>query len=244
MIVRKLRNIVKALTFLLEVLILLFIMVSHVVAQGGSVIIYPSDDTYVSIWDDADSIHGTETWLKVAYSYAGDVIQYWTYLKFDLSSVPQGARGFTSVLELYTRSDGVSGEDTYPAYLCLNNSWTEETLNMNHLPSLGDLYLDSETVSTEQTWHAWIVSAAIENATSRNASAVTIMVGRPFGMATEGAVWAFFNSKEAVKYIPRLNIGWTEVPEFPSFVITPLFMIATLLVAIFYKRKQAKQCLI
>ena len=206
-------------------------------------ILNPTNDTYASSDDDAGSSHGTETWLKVAFTEMspGVIYKYLTFLKFDLSSVPQGARGFTATLELYTRSDGVPAEDTYPAYLCLNNSWSEETLNMGHLPSLGDLYLDSETVSTEQTWHAWIVTAAIENATSRNASAVTIMVGRPFGRANEGAVWAFFNSKEAGKYIPKLTIEWTEVPEIPTFLIMPFFMIVTLLAVIFSKRKQCKQ---
>lgn len=231
-LVRKLEILAKVYVSLICFLTLLPALVPCVKAQGGSVTLNPIDDTYAYFNDDPDSSHGAETQLKVS-----EIIHV-SFLKFNLSNVPEGARGFTAILELYCCSVG-SVTSTYPAYLCLNNSWSEETLNYCHLPSMGDLYLDSETVGIEETWHSWIVTTAIENATLRNATEVSIMVGDFFGEAP--SPWAYFNSKEAGKYIPKLTIEWNEVPEFPSFLILPLFMIATLLAVIVCKRKKTNR---
>ena len=224
---RNLGNLAKVYTIVTFILVLLPAFAPYVRAQGGSVTLNPTDDTYAYWNDDPDSSHGAATQLKVSEIY------YVSFLKFNLSNVPEGARDFTAILELYCKVCSVA--DTYPAYLCLNNSWSEETLNYCNLPSIGDLYLDSETVSTAETWHSWIVTASVENATLRNATEVSIMVGEFWGAAP--SPWAYFNSKEAGKYIPKLTIEWNAVPEFPPFLIMSSFMVTTLLVATIYRRK-------
>jgi hypothetical protein len=52
-----------------------------------------------------------------------------------------------------------------------------------------------------------------------------------------------FNSKEfsISDYAPTLTVHWSGVvPEFPSFLVLSLFMIATLLAVIVYRKKHAK----
>jgi len=53
-----------------------------------------------------------------------------------------------------------------------------------------------------------------------------------------------FNSKENGKRIPKLTVSWEGIiPEFPFFLILPLFMTATLPVVIVYIKTRKKQTL-
>jgi len=209
-------------------------------AQSGSIILHPTDDSYTSFGDDHDSIHGNETELKVAMTLSGyNVYIYHTWLKFDLSSIPSGATGLSATLELRTCYNGVTASDTFEAYLCLNNDWSEETLNAHNDPSYaGHLLLDSAIVRHDETWYDWDVTTAVENATARNSTIISIMLRHPFGAGHDGGVWAKFDSKEVSAYAPKLTVEWIAVDEFPSILIVPFFMIATLLTLTVCKRKR------
>mgnify|MGYP001050437448 CR=1 FL=1 len=181
--------------------------VMPVTASGGQVILNPTDDTYINM-DMVDSNYGSSTKLKVCLAH------YWTWLKFDLSSIPEDALGITAELELYTSYDGVTDPHTVVACLILNdfnNSWSEDTLtSRNHPPYPDDVELDIDYVANDETWYEWIVTEAVVNATANNATAVTILMRYPWGT---DAPAVSFNSKEAGKKIPKLTIEWSAISD-------------------------------
>jgi len=206
--------------------------VAAVKAQGGQVTLNPTDDTYVDRYGASHSNYGSSEMLKVC------LVHYWTLLKFDLSSIPEGALGITAALELYTTYNGVTTTHDVIACLVLNNSWSEATLIGEDIIPDGR-ELDTEYVANNETWYEWIVTEAVLNATANNATAVTILLRYSYGM---DAPSVSFRSKEAsLTKKPKLTVSWTGIiPEFPSFLILPLFMIATLLAAIVYRRKHTE----
>jgi len=223
------------LVFCLGILLTPITFVSQVQAQEGTVVLNPTDDAY-TYGNLPNANYGSEPILK-----AGGFYDAW--LKFDLSAIPEGAIGITALLELYTSYDGVTEPRDVVACLILNNfnnSWSEDTITAANAPPLsGDVELDTDYVANDETWYEWIVTEAVVNATANNATAVTIFMRHPYGLMTPPMS---FNSKEATSTkIPKLTVSWTAIPEFPSFLILPLFMIATLLAVIVYRRKHSMQ---
>jgi len=210
-------------------LIIVFILSNfplHAHAQGGMVILNPTDDAYL---DEIDTNYGSEPVLKVSLSYL-------SWLKFDISTVPEGAFGIKATLELYTTYMGVPEPRNVIACLNLNNTWSEDTITMGNAPWSGGEELDSDYVASDETWYEWDITEAVVNATANNTTAVTIELRHPWGLMVPHMS---FNSKEALKKIPKLTVSWTDViPEFPSVIILPLFMTATLIATIVQRRKR------
>lgn len=202
-------------------------------ANGGQAVLNPIDDTYVDWWNDYSN-YGARSELKIGASSSdwADYL-YHTWLKFDLSSIPSEATGITATLELYECSlFGVSETHNVSAYMCHENSWSEYALKWENMPFYNrTLSLDCEFVHTSDVWYSWNVTKAIDNSTT-----LTVVLEESWDH--EGAKYVQFNSKEAGNNIPRLTIRWTgEVPEFPSFLILPLFMVVTLFAVLIYRRK-------
>jgi len=171
---------------------------------------------------------------------------YWTWLKFDLSTIPEDAFGITAILELYTSYGGVTDPRDVIASLILNNfnnSWSEDTItqaNMPPNPASAYVELDTDYVANDETWYEWLVTEAVVNATANNATAVTILMRHSLsGWETPPMS---FNSKEAsYTKIPKLTVSWEGIiPEFPSFLILPLFMIVSVLVITIHKLSKRK----
>ncbi len=91
-----------------------------------TITVNPVADTYV---DSANPTvtHGTSTQLRVD----GSPLVY-SYLKFDLSSVPGTITGLT--LNVYATSSSTGG---YAVRSVADNSWTESALNWNNAPPIG-----------------------------------------------------------------------------------------------------------
>lgn len=86
-------------------------------AQPGQVTLSPTDDAYT----DANNVHtnyGSETTLKAS------AMLYWTWLKFDLSTIPEDAFGITAILELYTSYGGVIEPRDVVALLMVLDNFT------------------------------------------------------------------------------------------------------------------------
>jgi len=216
------------------ILVLPTAVIPLVKAQEGTIILNPTDDAYTD-GNNYNSNYGSELELKTL-GYG----RYLTWLKFNLSTIPEGAFGITAILELYTTLYGVTEPHDVVACLILNNSWTEKTITANNCPNyIGSVELDTDYVANDETWYEWLVTEAIVNATSNNATAVTILMRWPWGLQTPTIS---FTSKEAsLTKLPKLTISWEGIiPEFPSFLILPLFIIATVLAVIVYKRKHSK----
>jgi len=209
-------------------------LVAEAQAQGGQVILNPTDDAYTNM-NMPNSNYGSSQLLKVC-------LEYWAWLKFDLSSIPDDAIGIFALLELYTSYNGVTEAHGVPACLMLdnfNNSWSEDTITCSNSPTyIDDLELDIDYVANDETWYEWNVTQAVMSAIANNVSVVTIVMKYPWGQEFPSIS---FNSKEVSSTkIPKLTISWTDViPEFPSFLIMPLFTIVTLLAVNVIRRKRS-----
>jgi len=231
------------------VLVLSLVVVSSlsiktVDAQAGQVTLKPSDDTYVDS-SNPGSNYGGQIYLEISewnvFSAHYDLM---AWLKFDLSSVPDGAVVDGATLSLYTPIVGETfNVHAYAGSAFLNAStvtpWTELTLTYSNMPSYNTTSMDSVLVATANLWYNWSVVAAVRNALNDNPKSVTLVMREP--TLHSSATSVYFYSKEnpvtPTDYSPKLTIHWSNVvPEFPTFLILPLFMMATLLALVFHKR--------
>jgi len=230
---RKLRDAVAIMIFM-GILVLPITVIPLVKAQEGVIILNPIDDAYTD-GSRSNSNYGSELKLKTLGWYL-------TWLKFNLSTIPEGAFGFTAILELYTTLDGITKPHDVVARLILDNSWwTEETITAHNCPNyITSIELDIDYVANDETWYEWIVTEAIMNATANNTTTVTILVRCPYGPQPSTTI--SFTSKEAsLTKQPKLTIFWEGIiPEFPSFLILPLSMIATLGIVIMHTMRTHK----
>ncbi len=211
-------------------------------AQAGQATLKPTDDTYVdyvSQWMN----HGGEPYLQIQFSQEYPLLAaLWprsdALLKFNLSSIPDGAVVDVATLQLHTSS--VNGTYVVYAFSSSDNSWNESTVTFNDAPNKNFPSLDSVSVPTNNQWYDWNVTEAVKNALNDNNTAVTVILSVESPIDSNSVTW--FDSKEnTTDYYPRLTIHWSSaVPEFPTFLLLPLFMIATLLAVIIYKKRYVK----
>lgn len=160
----------------LSLVLVSILSIKGVNAQAG-VTIKPTDDTYVDVVN-PDSNYGRQSYLKImSYesAYLTDIIIVW--LKFNLSSVPDGAVIDGATISLHTSVVG----QTYnvQAYSCSDNSWTEVSLTYSNMPSYNTTSMDSVSVSTSNLWYNWSVVDAVRNALNGYPKSVTIVMKEP-----------------------------------------------------------------
>jgi hypothetical protein len=233
---------------LLGIVILLFSLSAESVgAQVGEVTLKPTDDTYVDS-SNPNSNYGEQNYLQIT-NYNSEINSAYesiVWLKFNLSSVPDGAVIDGAILQLRTSS--VTGfiisfnVNAYSGFDFLNVSavvsWTELTLTYSNMPSYNTTSMDSALVEANNQWYNWSVVDAVRTALNSTARTVTMVL---FDPSPHGLLSSIsFNSKEfsISDYAPTLTVHWSGiVPEFPSFLILALFMIGTLL-AVTVRRKK------
>jgi hypothetical protein len=234
------------------VLVLSLVLVSTlsiktVNAQTGQVTLKPSDDAYVDS-SNPNSNYGERNYLQIT-NYNSEINianESIAWLKFNLSSIPNGALIDGATLQLRTSSvtgsfnvNAYSGSDFLNASAVV--SWTELTLTYSNMPSYNTTLMDSVLVATNNQWYNWSVVDAVGDALNRTATTVTMVLLDP---SPSGLVSSIsFNSKEfsISDYAPTLTVHWSGVvPEFPSFLVLSLFMIATILAVIVYRKKHAR----
>jgi hypothetical protein len=159
-------------------------------------------------------------------------------LKFDLSSIPEGAEGFTATLELHTTASGVTQPHDVVACLVqnnFNNTWTEETITASNKPYPYNKELDIE-LANNGTRYDWDVTEAVKAAVNNNSTLLTIFMRYNGAEADDMS----FKSKEGtLTQIPKLTVSWTAVlPEY-SLSIIPMAIVTTLAV-LFLKKKQSR----
>ena len=100
--------------------------------------------------------------------------------------------------------------------------------------------MDSVLVEASGQWYNWSVVYAVTNALNGNPKLVSIVMLEP--NPSSSATGVRFSSKEDTAYYsPTLTVHWSGViPEFPTFIILPLFMIATLLAVMVYRKRSAR----
>jgi hypothetical protein len=227
------------------VLVLILVLVSSlgiktVHAQAGQVTLKPTDDTYVSNNLNQNSNYGGQLYLQIQFYQDIPIpaalwpLSY-ALLKFNLFSIPDGAVVDVATLQLHTSS--VNGTYVVYAFSSSDNSWNESTVTFNDVPNWNfTSSLDSVSVPTNNQWYNWSVAEAVKNALNDNITAVTIILGIESPINSNSVTW--FDSKETTTdYYPRLTIHWSSVvPEFQTFIILPLFMMATVLALVFHNQ--------
>jgi hypothetical protein len=221
--------------------------VKSVRAQAGQVTLKPTDDTYVDS-SNPDSNYGGGNYLQIMNYNSqinGDVAnESIVWLKFNLSSVPEGAVIDWATLQLWTSSvNGSFNVDACSGTDLLNESaiipWTELTITYSNMPFYNTTSMDSVLVQASDQWYNWSVLDAVRDALKSTARTVTIVLYdlSPHGLLS--AVW--FDSKESsIAYAPMLTVHWSAiVPEFPAPYYLLLLTPATLLEAIRKTRKNS-----
>lgn len=179
-----------------------------------SLIIYPNDDAFVS------SMFPDNTSVRV-----GDYVDIWdlwvgrewisaisevrvnrAFLKFDLSSIPDGVEITSARLRLYRMGLALQTETTgapmVKCYAAVDN-WDEYTITWNTQP-LGGAYLDSyENVAF---WNSWDVMSFVQGEFGGDKLASFML--RAENEQTPETSCAIFSSKEYDGYDPRLEITY------------------------------------
>ncbi|HLB99772.1 MAG TPA: DNRLRE domain-containing protein [Candidatus Bathyarchaeia archaeon] len=124
-----------AMFLVLSPLWLSFFVVDATAAIGSTTVtLYPVADAYVNSSTSASN-YGSAASMYVGASSEQD----FTYVKFDLTSIPSGANVISAKLEVYL--SGIGGSiygfpgDTIGAYYCADNSWTELGITWNNKPN-------------------------------------------------------------------------------------------------------------
>jgi len=213
--------------------------IKTVYAQAGQETLKPSDDTYVDSGNSNSNYGGQnilyiqnyqEVILGLTYNYESLV-----WLKFDLSFVPDGAEIDGAALQMY--ASNVSETFDVNAFSCSNDSWTESTLTYLNMPNYNTTSMGSVSVEVANQFYTWNVIDAVRNALNSNSKAVTIVLLDPSLQSSSISV-GFYSKENNNTLYPKLAIHWSNIiPEFPTFLILPFFMIATLLAVVFYKKK-------
>jgi hypothetical protein len=236
------------LLFVLGLVILLFsLSAESVSAQAGEVTLKPIDDTYVDS-SNPSSNYGEQNYLQIT-NYNSEVNSAYesiAWLKFNLSSVPDGAVIDGATLQLRTSNvtgfvisfnvNAYSGSDFLNVSAVV--SWTELTLTYSNMPSYNTTSMDSVLVATNNQWYNWSVVDAVRDALDSTARTVTLVL---FDPSPHGLVSSIsFNSKEfnLSDYAPTLTVHWSDiVPEFPTFLFLPFYIMATLIAVIAYRKR-------
>jgi hypothetical protein len=230
----------------LSLAILIFsLTVRCVGAQADQVTLKPTDDAYVDS-SNPDSNYGGRNYLQIL-NYNSQINGNGTqesiiWLKFNLSSVPEGAVIDGSTLQLWTSSvDGWFNVNAYSGTDLLNTSaiisWTELTIMYSNMPFYNSTSMDSVLVEDSGQWYNWSVLDAVRDALNSTPRTITIVLCDPSPHGLVSAVW--FDSKESsTAYAPMLTVHWSGITqEFPTFLILALFTIASLLATVVYRKK-------
>jgi hypothetical protein len=226
------------------VILLLSLSTKSVSAQPGEVTLKPTDDTYVDS-SNPNSNYGGQNYLQIT-NYNSEINSAYesiVWLKFNLSSVPDGAVIDGAKLRLRTSSvtgsfnvNAYSGSDFLNASAVV--SWTELTLTYSNMPSYNTTSMDTVLVATNNQWYNWSVVDAVRDALNSTARTITMVL---FDPSPHGLLSSIsFNSKEFFisDYAPTLTVHWSGVvPEFPTFLVLSLYVMATLLAATVYRKR-------
>jgi len=212
-------------------------------AQAGQITLKPTDDTYVDS-SVPELNHGNLTYIDIYWYTFGELVHSFGWLKFNASAIPIGAVIDEATLQLYVLPN-VNAALNVSAYWSSDNSWTEMTLTYANMPSYNTTPLDTTLVTTSVTSNGqcynWSVVQAVENTLNSSSKEVTIVLSDS-SMTNSLFDSILFASKEynatPEDWSPKLTVYWNSVvPEFPTFIYLPSFMIATLIGVALYKKK-------
>jgi len=207
--VRKWISILNSILLILSTLCFSSFLVGATPAIGSTTVTLQSiADAYVNA-SSTETNYGSSDSLYISANSKLD----FTYVMFDLSSLPPEANILSAYLNMYLLSTGgdIYTGDDYGAHYCSDNSWTEHGITWNNKPS----FVSEPTYTlafgfwyTVKDYKSWDVTADVRNAFSS-------------GFLTEvlkfedktGDGYAVFRSKEDTQK-PRLKVEYSTKPVF------------------------------
>ncbi len=164
--------------------------------------IYSVADAYVNS-SSPDTNYGDMDYIYVKKNSE----QRFTYVKFDLSSIPSDANIISTKLKLYlTDIGGYTGNIN--TYYCSNNSWTELEVTWNNKPDFSSEATDENyfgMIVFVNRYYSWDVTADIQEALSQGN--LTEVITR------KSSGYAKFQSKEGA-HKPKLEVEYSTKPVF------------------------------
>jgi len=107
----------------------------EIVTDNTTIVIFPEADAYID-GDYPDDNIGDD--LVIGVTATTDVLTR-GYLRFDLSSVPNGATIIYAELKLYVEEQGAEPCENLQALRIADDTWEELTITWNNQPALGDV---------------------------------------------------------------------------------------------------------
>jgi hypothetical protein len=219
---------------IIGILVLAIALAPVVQAQSGSITATLTDDTWIESGEGIIPAYGDLPAIEAGM---------WTtaFLKFNLSSVPDGVTGITAVLELYTYVNGVEDPHVVTAYLLDNTTWNEHDPPWIFVPQFELDVLDGEYVATSERWYEWNVTDGVIDSLSNSSDVVSFVLCYPETSGSE-MPYVFFASKEgSITKIPKLTIIWESIiPDLPSNLLVVLGIVTLSVGALFIRKKLMK----
>jgi hypothetical protein len=127
----------------------------------------PTDDSYVRQCDDSTSGEAAKThddnihvkWKNAGPSCSPDKRR--SYLKFDLSGIPDNAIITSAKLHLY-RYEGEAEGETIGSYYVSDDTWTESGITWNNAPAMGS-QMSSTAVGPDDGGYIWDVTSQVSS---------------------------------------------------------------------------------
>lgn len=154
-------------------------------ADSTRIVLYTVEDSYISGWDPGVN-YGPEDTIRVG---DGGTLEYRTYVKFDLSELPEG-------LNITACRVGLNANLNYGGVVCVHyledDNWDEQTITWNNAPTA---FVSTPTDSLDPNiyWNYWVVTDDVIDAYNGDGiySAVFKM-----SQASPGGEWNYFVSRD------------------------------------------------
>jgi PKD repeat protein len=162
----------------------------------------PTADAYVRDGSaNANRNFGTSTSLTVRAGSSGS--NRWTYVKFDLSSVPTVSRAKLRLFGALSATTSTVVQTA--AYPVANTTWSETGITWNNKPASGTTALSTVTMvnnSTARRWYEWDVTAYLQQEKAAGRNVVTLVLKN----LASSSPYDAFNSKEAASSRPEVYL--------------------------------------
>lgn len=230
-----------ALTLIIGTLIVSICFEPFTKASIDRVTLFPSDDSY-TVSSSSFTNYGGEATLNVSrhedFESVNEVVMW---LRFNLSSVPDGAVITSATLQLYCLF--VSEVFNVSAHFCSENNWSEVTLTFDNQPTYNATMMPVicqtcgskswALVNSSERWYFWDVTYSVNRTVDGffgGEGVVTVILRENLNHQTLTS--ATFHSKEGnIGYHPALKVTWSHiVPELPTSAVI-FFIAVTLFVA-------------
>lgn len=173
-------------------------------SKAGTLKLYPTNDAYINNTEPA-SVHNSNT---VYAGYSAEITR--SYLKFDLSAIPDGQSIVSAVLRLDTNFLS-STAPVIGAYYLDNDNWSESTLTWNNAPTnFNILPTNTQLISTGDVF--WTVKSDVSQVYGDDdIYSVVMKLTHEVIPGTKAGFW----SKDAgiADTSPYLTIEYQPIPE-------------------------------